>query len=464
MDYLAKLKAAAEAAVKKMQDLLELAGNEDRDLTAEEQTAFDAADAEAKKLLARAKTFEATAKAAADVGSITVPTVAKPTDTTGAVKSVTDPVRAKVLTPDLTGIQLVGVSAWATARAKHYPTKTAMQHIEEAGLQTVADSFRETKADFERNKAFLSTTVGGGDNVIFTPLSTDFIDFLRNQSVFLSAGPVELDMSYGSLAIPGGNAGAAAAYGAEGDAIGYTQATTRKVSMAAKHLRAITAISNYLIEVSPLAVASILGNDLAMSLRLGMDAAGLRGDGQSDNPAGIKSLLHADHTIDAPDENQPTYEEVDREVQRMFTLWRASNVPRIRPRWLMSSRTFTYLQFMRDGNGNLIYPGLSLDSPTWYNVPVSWSEQVPSTLGTGTDESELYLQDFGHVLMGITRAIRLASSTEASYFDGTSPTPVHRSAFANDETVIRGVASHDFDMRHTKSGVLLEKVKWGAPD
>lgn len=468
-----ELKDRMTAAVARQKALQDAADAEKRELTADEVKEFDALTAQFDKDEADVKRLQAVDDRGARVAAIATEPAA---DATGVVRSLTRPapasqVRAYDCTK-LTGMEKVGVFAWAALKNKHSPTRTSLQHLEDHGLQQLADESRQIQLDqvkasmglhgWSMDKALTSLATGsGGDNMIFTPLMNDFIDFLRNESVFLSSTPLELNMENGALEIPGGLAGTAATYGAEGDNIGYSQATTRKVSMAAKHLRVVTAMSNILIDRSPLAVASIVGNDVAMGMRLAIDAAGLRGDGSPPNPAGIKTLLHADHTIDAADENSPTLAEVDIEGKRILTLFRSSNVPEIRPVWIMSNRVFTYLQFLRDGNGNYAYPGLwNKANPTWLDgIPAKRSEQVPSNLGSGTDESELYLQSFGHVLMGIARSLQLMASTEASYTDGDSNV---RSAFTRDETLIRGTCAHDFDMRHTKSGVLLEKVKWGA--
>lgn len=465
MHIVKTLREAAAKAAGRMEELATLAETENRDLTEDERKEFDLCAATVDRKTADADRIEkaagASAKATAEPET---PKVIKGVTTVDNGHAIEIP--GKGLFWDekkLTGLEKVGIMAWAAGRAKNYPTKSALQHLEEFGFGQLAEESQKTTDFLKQNKAFQSITVGGGDNVIDTPLSTDFIEFLYNESVFLSAGPVPIDLSFGSLDIPGGNASATAAYKAEGADPTYTQATTRKVSLSAKHLTAVTAISNYLLDVSPLPVAGIIGDNLVMAMSVAMDAAGLRADGTGNAPEGIASLLHASHVIAATAETStgaPTLEEIDYDVKRMLTLLRGTNIPARRRRWMMSNRVFTYLQFVRDGNGNLAFPGLSAPQKTWYdNIPVSISEQVPSNLGTGTNESELYLTDFGHVLMGIARAIRLKSSTEASYIDGGA---TMRSAFSRDETVIRATGSHDFDMRHDKAGVLMEEVTWGA--
>lgn len=473
MNFRDKMKAKAAAGAKTMKDLLAKAEAENRELTAEESAEFDIAEksiSDAKAAIARldrADAADTEARGLAATAEPEVPAVIR--DVTGTAPRVPAAPVEK-----LTGQQIVGICAWGAARHKHMPRHTPLEHVEKAGFQQIADASRATDAALKQaiissmgatgamaTKALTTLVASELGNGITTPLSTDFIETLRNESAFLSGGPVELDMSFGSIDIPAGLAGATGTYGAEGADLPYTQMTTRKVSLAAKHLKAVTAINNNAIAVSPLAVASIVGDDLQMGLTLAMDAAGLRGDGAGSNPAGLLTLVNAAHKFVATaNVVAPTIAQIDADARNALSKFRSSNVPRRRPRWIMCNRTFTYLQFLRDGNGNFAYPGLHLPVPTWHgNLPVTLSEQVPSNLGAGTNESEIYLQDFGHVLMGISRSLTLTASTEASY-KNSGGTLV--SAFSLDETVVRGLASHDFDMRHDKSGVIITAVKWGG--
>lgn len=469
-----KLRAKATAGAEKMKAMLAKAETENRELTEAETAEFDAAEGEvksAKAALARLERAESAETEARGFGAAVEPAVP------AVVRDVTAVTPARVPAAPaekLTGKQIVGICAWGVARHKHSPMKSPLQHIEDAGFQQIADASRETDAKVKaaiiqsaglsgamQTKALTTLVASELGNGVTTPLSTDFIETLRNESAFLSGGPVEMDMSFGSIDIPAGLAGATGTYGAEGADLPYTQMTTRKVSMSAKHLKAVTAINNYAISISPLAVASIVGDDLQMGVTLAMDAAGLRGDGTGANPAGILSLVAAAHKFAATANTaSPTYTAIDADAKTALTKIRSSNVPNRRRRWIMANRVFTYLQFLRDGNGNWVYPGLHLPVPVWHgNYPVTLSEQVPTNLGAGTDESEIYLVDFGHVLMGIARSLVLTASTEASY-KNAGATLV--SAFSLDETVIRAIASHDFDMRHDKAAVVITTVKWGS--
>lgn len=495
-DQIKALRAKAENANARMSEILaasQAAGN--ASLTADEQAAFDAASADYDAAMKAIVPWQQAVERAAAVEAVQIPAEPAPArDATGVLRTITTggnstpapgatvqraSAPATVKDPD-DWKRMIAACAWAAAKAKASPRFTPLEHLDAAGCQQVADQSRAADAAIKRSmlemvsglggsggqeligRALTSLSGGGGDNAITTPMSTEFIEFLRNQSAFMRGGPRIVDMPLGSLVIPGGLAGATGTYHAEGADFGYTQATTRKVSLAAKHISAVTAMQNYLLDISPVNLEPIIGEDLAMGIALAIDAAGLRGDGTGSNPTGILSLVNASNkaACSVATTTTPTYANIDAEVKAMLTLMDIGLTPSLRRSWTMASRTFRYLQFMRDGNGNYVYPGLQLANPVWYdNKPVIVSEQTPTNLGVGTNEGELYFNDYGHVLMGVTRALRLMASQEASYKDGGG---TMISAFARDQTVIRGTASHDFDARHDKAMVIRTAVKWGG--
>jgi HK97 family phage major capsid protein len=468
MDFLTKLRVKAQNALSRQTAIIKAADDAARAMTDAEAAEYATLDADIEKTLAdidreakrneREVRVSATAPATAPGLPGGEPVVNRDVAGTVAAATQRQPALQTAHTQKLTMQQQVGLFAWCTAKQHHDKRSDPYEHMDEAGFKTIGDTGRQLRADLVREKALISIS-GGGANTIFTPLSSEFIEFLRNQSAFMVGQPIQLEMPSGSMDISGGNTPSGGTYGVEGVNIGYNELTTRKVNLTAKHLRSITSVGNYLIEVSPLNVAAIAGEDLAQSLTVALDNAGLRGDGTGANPAGIRFLTNAAHIVPVAAGIAPTQAVVFGVIRMMLGLIRASNVPVRRRRWIMSSRVFTYLQFLIDANGNKVFPGLADANPTLENYPVTMSEQVPSTLGAGTNESELYLVDFGHVLMGIARALSLKASTEASYIN-SGGTLV--SSFSLDETVIRGVASHDFDMRHTKAAVVATAVQWGA--
>lgn len=458
MDMLTKLRAKAETILADQKAISAAAEAANRDMTADEVKAYDAKTAAFDGAMAEIDRVKAAdARDAALARTQTAPIV----DVTGAVKSVTHtPAPAfSNNVPDLTTVQKLGLCGWAAGAGRKFGIDPCAA-LEANGFKAIADGCRETRAAVQTNatqKALTSLSGGGVDNMIYTPLMNDFIEVLRASSAFIAAGPIQIDMPLGGLEISGGNTGATASYGAQGQNAAYSQMTTRKIDLKAKHLKVLTAVNNYALETSPLAVAAIVGNDLLNAMAIALDAAGLRGDGTGDNPMGIRSIAAPGSVFAVPAGLTPTLVQVDAVIKRMLNHLATSNIPLRRVTWIMSNRVVHFLRFLRDGNGNKAYPGMSEKAVSLEGYPVISSEQVPSSLGVSTIDSEIYLADFNQVIMGVTRGIRIDASQEAAYVDGASNT---RAAFSLDETVLRAMAAHDFEMRYALAASIATGVQW----
>ncbi len=500
-ELIAKARAKAAAASERQKTLAALIEAENREFTEAEQADFDAASATIERAAADIAKWQKTLDASAQIersgadaeraaGTAEVPAVIRAvTAGEGGTREPAARVEiARSSTPldacskaererrEKAATEEVGLFAQAVGLSKfsendRFRGRKALEILADMGYPGLADLSTKIEREYRENVAkatgltvervFSLATANTAGNLTFTPLSPDYIEMLRNRSIFLRGGPRVIDMPLGTLKIPAGNTPAVGSYTALGSDYPYSEMTTRAVNMSAKHLRTLTAYDNYSAETSPLAIASIVGDDLAQVLTLTKDSAGLRGDGTGNNPSGVYTLVGAGQRVAATATSvTPTYAECDADARIMLAKYRVSNVPQLKPTWLMSNRVFTYLQFLRNSFGEFVYAGLQNVNPTWAGgFPVLVSEQIPSNLGVGTNESELYLCDFGHVLVGETKALMLEASREASYINASAATV---SAFSRNETVIRGTAAHDFAVRHIKSSVVLTAVKWGA--
>jgi HK97 family phage major capsid protein len=90
--------------------------------------------------------------------------------------------------------------------------------------------------------------------------------------------------------------------------------------------------------------------------------------------------------------------------------------------------------------------------------PYYTTTQIPTNLGTGANESELYLVEMTHAILGESERLLIDASTEAAYWDGTQL----QSTYSRDQTAIRAIAEHDFAMRHDQAVVVLSGLKYGV--
>ena len=94
-----------------------------------------------------------------------------------------------------------------------------------------------------------------------------------------------------------------------------------------------------------------------------------------------------------------------------------------------------------------------------YGWPVFITTNIPTILGGGTNETEIYFVDADEVILGEVEAIQLEASRDASYVTSGSTVV---SAFQNDQTLIRATLLHDLGVRHPESVAVKNVVTWGA--
>lgn len=298
-----------------------------------------------------------------------------------------------------------------------------------------------------------STDVKGGFLVEKT-FSKDFIDILRPNVVVRKLGARPIPMGSGNLTMRKKTAASQAAYVGERQPIPATNPTIGQLSMSAKKLAALVPISNELLRHADIGVDALVRDDLTETVAVKEDQQFLRGAGSATSPKGIAALMVAGNKFDAA--AATTLASVDNDLGQLRLKVFTSGVPMTTCGYIVSPRTFTFLETLRDGNGNKAYPEIAQGRLGAY--PIEQTVSVPDNLGVDGDESEVYFGDFAQFLIGDTYNLTIATSTEASYVEDG----VTRSAFQNDETLIRVIEEHDTALRYDTAFALLEKVTWGA--
>ncbi len=146
---------------------------------------------------------------------------------------------------------------------------------------------------------------------------------------------------------------------------------------------------------------------------------------------------------------------VTKDLANLILKLTGSNSRMIRPAWFFNPRTVLFLMTIRDGNGNYAFRDEMLTGNFW-TWPFYSTNAIPVNLGGGSDESEIYLVDMADTVIGDSQTLILDSSGEAAYYDGATV----QAAFSKDQTVIRAIAEHDFNMRHLESLAIMTAVRW----
>jgi HK97 family phage major capsid protein len=316
---------------------------------------------------------------------------------------------------------------------------------------------RKAFQDEAMAKALEAGDAVGGGFLVPPDYSSDIIELLRPVARVRAAGPTLLPMPVGTVSIPKVTSASTATYTGEGQNIPISQPGFGMVTLTWRKLTAMVPISNDLIRFATPNADAFVRDDLVRALALREDLAFLRGDGTQYTPKGFlhwapaaTNLLPANATISLTN--------VTIDLGSMLNVMDEANIQMVRPAWFMAPRTKTFLMTQRDGLGNFAWR-TEMAAGTLMGFPFYTTTQIPTNLGVGSNESELYLAEMTMAVLGESERLLIDASTEAAYWDGTQL----QSTYSRDQTAIRAIAEHDFAMRHDQAIVVLQAVKWGAP-
>lgn len=435
MDWITKLKARRAGLLEKMEALVASIGEND-DMTAEQQTQFEALKAEDDKVAAQLATAEDLERRRAANARPTTP-----------LPGVTQPAQAVATVP-------------AAPVEKGLTFARMVRTIAAAGGNTyVAQQMAEANGD---SGLFANQNMGSGvagGFLVPEDVSTEVIELLRPASVVTAMGPRFVPMPNGNLTTNRRATGANFAYGTEQQDAPATGYTYGQVKLSAKKLHGIIPVSNDLLRASSTAVDRMIRDDAVSDASLIQDRFFLRGAGTDFAPKGLRfqhlgTSFAATHVLTMT--ATPDLQKVDNDLGRLELALANNNIIYTRAHWIMSPRVAMYLTNLRDGNGNKVYP--EMDSGMLRKKPVHITTEIPDNLGGGT-ESEIMLVEPAHVMVGEHMGIEIALSTEAAYKDADGQM---QAAFSRDETLMRMIMQHDIGLRHLAAVAILTGVTWGA--
>lgn len=426
------LKAALAAVLVSMDGILQVAADDSsRDLSAEEQTLFEAKQKEAEGLQASIKREEGLlALKSSAAAPIVLPGATTPSTVPAAVAQKMEPGA------------MVGRIAIAIAATGGNDQRAMADHAQ----QVWGDETGQIVANMEQQ----TNTKGG--YLVNTAYSQDFIGLLRPRVVIRQLGARSVPMPDGNLTMRKQTGSTTAGYVGERVPAPTTDMSVGQLTMSAKKLMALVPITNQLIRRAAYGVDGMVRDDLVTSAAIKEDQQFLRGTGSATAPAGLKSLIAAGNVLTMT--ANPTLVTVTSDMARLKLKVVNANVPLTSCGYIMSPRTQSFLENLRDGNGNKAFPEVSEGRFGIYPIGVTTS--VPDNLGAGTNETEIYFGDFSQFLIGDTYQVGLAASDTAAYDDGG----VIRAAFSNDETVIRLIEEHDTQVRYDQAFAVLTGVTW----
>ncbi len=337
----------------------------------------------------------------------------------------------------------------------------------------------------------LVTSVGASGGFIVPPdYMNEIIELLRPVAVVRAAGPRVIPMPRGTMTLPGQASAATASYGNEQSAITSSQPSLNQIVASFKKLTGMVPVSNDMMRYADPAVDAFVRDDLVQVLALTEDLNFMFGAGTNDTPMGFLNFANrwvqrqggtpgawsttADSTlaVNAADTANTTggnfitsteaytlataAAELGGAVNRLDT----ANVRDTRRVWFMNPRSYNYLYNVQNSLGVYVFRD-ELNKGTLLGYPVKKTTQIGTNYydatGASTSCSFVFLVEMTEAMILDSMSLELAVSREGTYVDAGGTT---RSAFQSDQSIIRAIAEHDFQMRHDPAIAVIQRVLW----
>lgn len=276
------------------------------------------------------------------------------------------------------------------------------------------------------------TTATGSELVPTDHRPDQYISALTASSVIRGMGARVLSGLTGNLSIPRETDSPAIGWVAENAALSNDDANFDSVTLSPKHAGALSEFSrNMLLQASP-DVEQLLRQMLARNLALAIDKAAIQGGGTNE-PDGVLAT--------AGIQTQAYTTDLFTTAAEMIAKADIANVATARRGFLTSNtiKKIAALELTTDK----VPLGVG---PIFHNEPVTFSNQVPTTLGTG-DEHALIYADWSELLIGIWSEIDILVN------------PFESTAYAKGNVSIRAMATVDVALRHPAAFVSATGVE-----
>jgi HK97 family phage major capsid protein len=296
-----------------------------------------------------------------------------------------------------------------------------------------------------------------GGSLVAPPEQGELIELLRNREALINAGAKTVPLpAQGRLKFPRQTAASNTYWVGENSPIPDSNIGTGETTLQAKKLAVMIIAPNELIRFASPAAEALIRDDMTKSLALGLDLAGLEGQGSDTRPRGIinyPNINRVTSSIPGADGDQL----VANDIYRMIAAIEESNAEF--ESWIMRPKTlYRYYQLRADAVAqgdkqgvflfNLIREAGDGCKAMLGGYPVTKSTQVSQSRSKGNSTNLTYIVGgmLSDVIIGMFGAIEFAATTQGD------------TSFRNDQTWVRGILSADIQLRHEASVVFMDNL------
>lgn len=285
----------------------------------------------------------------------------------------------------------------------------------------------------------------------------ELIELLRNKEALVNAGARVVPLPpQGRLKYPRQTSPSTTYWVGESSPVTESLIGTGEVTLQAKKLAVLIKAPNELIRFASPAAEALLRDDMTKSLALGLDLAGLEGNGGDTRPRGVINLQNINKISSTfQGVNGDKIAAID--IYRFIAAVEESNAEF--ESFIMRPKTlYKYYQLRADAVGqgdssgaflfNMIREAGDGVQPTLAGFPVIKSTQVSQSRVKGSNSGCTYIVGgmWSDLLIGMFGAIEFAATTMGD------------TSFVADQTWVRGILSADIAARHEAAFCWMDTV------
>jgi HK97 family phage major capsid protein len=241
--------------------------------------------------------------------------------------------------------------------------------------------------DAERRALSIGTPSAGG-YLVPQPLMVSWIDNLRNAVAVAAAGATFVPMMRKTLDIARLDSDPTAAWRNEAGAVSQSDAVFSSVQLDAQDL-AVEVVTSRELAQDSVNLEAILERSFTQSFAVELDRVALVGSGSAPEPEGV---LNATGVIEI-DLGGTTMTRYQSLVALRRDVQKANASPNA---WIMNNTTLSELAGLEASDNQPLQP------PKYFSeLELFATEGVPDNLGTGTDESPVFLGNWSDLLIGL---------------------------------------------------------------
>lgn len=341
------------------------------------------------------------------------------------------------------------VSAIATSIAKSLVDQN-VPHVTDKQLifDTAKKIYPENKALHAIMKKDMESGIpSAGGYGVPNILVTDYAKFLFAQTILDKLGVTKQPMVNGNFKMTRVDAASLCTWGGELPSNNKTQDTYGDIVLNAKKLTALVPISNTLLRTNVIGIDSIVSQNLQMQAKIKLDDAAFNGLGSAYQPLGlantpgiISGSTYSLGVVGTPIALSVTF---PLDTKKWLQL---KNTPMLNPRWVMNPLVENWLAGKAFSSGPFAWANEMNMKQTLASFPFYSSSTIYSK--SDYTEAGVWFGDWSEFIWGVSYDMALDVSREGSYTDGSG---VVHNAWQNDETFVRLISEHDFNVRHPTS-------------